>query len=79
LVVISVFVLLVLGISHLGFCEVMDLGEQESEGLCLAFFWVVYSKVRFKVNLRVYAIICEEGRKSSSFRNMVVGTEPGEG
>jgi hypothetical protein len=60
-VVISVFMLSVLGISHLSFCEVMDLSEQASMGLCLAFFWVVYSKVGFEVKLRVHAIIREEG------------------
>jgi hypothetical protein len=78
-VVISVFMLSVLGISHLGFREVVDLGEQASEGLCLAFFWVVYLKVRFKVELGVYAIIHEEGQKSSSLGNMVVGSELGKG
>jgi hypothetical protein len=61
LVVISIFVLSVLGISHLGFHKVVDLGEQASEGLCLAFFQVVYSKVRFEVELGVHAIIREEG------------------
>jgi hypothetical protein len=61
LVVISIFILLVLAISHLGFCEVIDLSEQVSEGLYLALFQVVYLKVRFKVKLGVYAIIHEEG------------------
>jgi hypothetical protein len=60
-VVISIYTLSVLGISHLGFHEVMDLGEQVSEGLCLAFFQVVYSKVRLEVELGVHAIIREEG------------------
>jgi hypothetical protein len=78
-VVIRVFALLVLGIGYLGFREVMDLGEQASEGLCLAFFWVVYLKVRFEVKLGVHAIICEEGQKSSSLGNMVVGGELSEG
>jgi hypothetical protein len=79
LVVIGVFALSVLGVSHLGFHEVMDLGEQASEGLCLAFFRVVYSKVGFEVELGVYAVIHEEGRESSSLGNVVVGGERGEG
>jgi hypothetical protein len=78
-VVISVFALWVLGISHLGFCEVIDLGEQASEELCLAFFWVVYLKVRFEVELGVHVIIYKEGQKSSSLGNMVVGSELSEG
>jgi hypothetical protein len=60
-VVVSVFALSVLGISHLVFRKVVDLGEQASEGLCLAFFRVVYSKVGFEVELGVHAIIREEG------------------
>jgi hypothetical protein len=78
-VVIGIFVLSVLGVSHLGFREVVDLGKQASEGLCLAFFRVVYWKVRFEVELGVHAIICEEGRKPSSLGNVVVGGELGEG
>jgi hypothetical protein len=78
-VVIGVFTLSVLGVGHLSFREVVDLGEQASEGLCLAFFRVVYSKVRFEVELGVHAIIRKEGRKSSSLGNMVVGGELGEG
>jgi hypothetical protein len=60
-VVISIFTLSVLGISYLGFHEVVAPGEQASEGLCLAFFQVVYSKVRFEVELGVHAIIWKEG------------------
>jgi hypothetical protein len=78
-VVVSIFTLLVLGISHLSFHKVIDFGEQASEGLCLAFFRVVYLKVGFEFELGVYAIIREEGRKSSSLGNMVVGSELGEG
>jgi hypothetical protein len=78
-VVISIFALSVLGISHLGFCKVIDLSEQASKGLCLAFFQVVYSKLGFKVMLGVYAVICEEGQKSSSLGNVVVSSEVGEG
>jgi hypothetical protein len=79
LVVISTFILSVLGIGHLGFREVMDFSEQASEGLYLAFFWVVYSKVRFKVKLGVHAIVHKAGQESSSLGNMVVGSEPGKG
>jgi hypothetical protein len=79
LVVISIFALLVLGISHLGFHEVVDLSEQTSKGLCLAFFRVVYSMVRFEVKLGVHAIIHKEGRKSGSLRNVVVGGKLSEG
>jgi hypothetical protein len=39
----------------------MDLSKQVREGLCLAFFQVVYLKVGFEVKLGVYAIIHEEG------------------
>jgi hypothetical protein len=78
-VVVSIFVLSVLGIGHLSFCEVMDLGELVSEGLCLALFWVIYSKVGFEVEFGMHAIICEEGQKSSSLGNVVVGSELGEG
>jgi hypothetical protein len=60
LVVISIFALSVLGVSYLGFHKVVDLSEQVSEGLCLAFFQVIYWKVRFEVELGVYAIIYEE-------------------
>jgi membrane-anchored protein YejM (alkaline phosphatase superfamily) len=59
-VVISIFALSVLGISYLSFHEVVDLSKQVSKGLCLA-FQVVYLKVRFKVELGVYAIIHKEG------------------
>jgi hypothetical protein len=50
----------------------MDLGVLVSEGLCLALLQVIYLKVRFEVEVGVYAIICKEGRKSSSLRNIVV-------
>jgi hypothetical protein len=69
----------VLGISHLGFREVVDLSEPASEGLCLALFRVVYSKVGFEVELGVHAIIRKEGRKSHSLGNVVVSGELGEG
>jgi hypothetical protein len=78
-VVISIFMLSVLGISHLGFHDVMDLGEQMSEGLCLTVFWVVYSNVGFEVKLGIYGIIHEEGRKASSLGNIVVGGKLSEG
>jgi hypothetical protein len=78
-VVINVFTLSVLGITHLSFHEVMDLGEQASKGLSLAFFRVVYSKVRFEVELGVHAIIHEEGRESSILGNIVVGGKLGKG
>jgi hypothetical protein len=79
LVVISIFALSVLGIGHLSFHEVMDVSEQASEGLCLAILWVVYSKVGFEVELGVHAVVCEEGRESSSLGNVVVGGELSEG
>jgi hypothetical protein len=78
-VVVGVFVLSVLGVGHLGFREVVDFSEQASEGLCLAFFRVVYSKVGFEVELGVHAVVRVEGRESSSLGNVVVGGELGEG
>jgi hypothetical protein len=78
-VVVNIFVLSVLSVGYFGFHEVMDLSELASEGLCLALSRVVYLKVGFKLEFGIHAIVREEGQKSSSLGNVVVGGELGEG
>jgi hypothetical protein len=78
-VLISIFLLAVLGKGHLILSEVMDFIQLVGQVVGLSFFTVVDADIRFKVELRVETIIGEEGGKASHLRGVVIGSEFGYG
>jgi hypothetical protein len=78
-VLVSIFLLAVLGEGHLILSEVVDFVQSVGQVAALSFFGVVDADIRFEVKLRVETVIGEEGGKAGHLRGVVIGGEFGYG